>query len=45
MQALRGLAQLDEVPILFMTALADEPLRVKMLHMGVGDFLINRVER
>jgi PAS domain S-box-containing protein len=38
-EALRGQPALDGVPILFLTAMADEALRVKMLRMGVGDFL------
>jgi len=39
LEALRQRPELDGLPILFMTALADEPLRVKMLRMGAGDFL------
>ena len=38
-QALRERPETEDVPIILLTAKADEALRVKMLRLGVGDYL------
>jgi len=38
-EELRRHPELDGVPVVLLTAKADEALRVKMLHLGVGDYL------
>ena len=38
-EALRGRPELDNVPVVLLTAKADEALRVRMLRLGVADYL------